>query len=123
VKKATVYCHENTYNVYELHRKTIEQTDKGITIIEQLSGFADNLFAAWKDRNPVCKGQINNWHPDYIGKDLDVIFQPFFKYEDAQLAIAKDCGFLDWQEVEVEEFGQVPFNLAFTAIHQKPGNT
>lgn len=109
--KGKVYTHKNTQQVYNLHRVAIEGVTKTTTVKEQLISFADNLFAAWQARNPVCKAPINNWHPDYIGKSLDVIFQAPFKLADARLSIAKDCGFLDWEEVE--KLGNVRFNLSF----------
>ncbi len=109
--QAKVYIHENTENVYDLHRNTIESITENTTVKEQVSAFADTLFAAWKARNPVCKAQINNWHPDYISQSLDIIFQATFKLADARLSIAKDCGFLSWEEVE--KIGNVPFNLSF----------
>ena len=86
-----------------------ELTDHDVD--HQLTGFADNLFAAWKARNPVCKAQINNWHPDFIGKGIDLIFKANFTLADARLSIAKDCGFDNWEAVE--EQGKTRFNLAF----------
>jgi len=109
--KSKIYTHENTQQVYNLHRVAIEELTKTTTVKEQLTAFANNLFAAWQARNPVCKAQINNWHPDYIGKSLDIIFQAPFQLADARLSIAKDCGFLDWMEVEKK--GPVRFNLSF----------
>lgn len=108
---ARVYIHPNAQAIYDLHQTAIEYITKSSTVKAQLSTFADTLFAAWKARNPVCKSQINNWHPDYISKSLDVIFQASFTLKDARLSIAKDCGFLNWEEVE--ELGNIPFNLAF----------
>ena len=106
-----IYIHENTQKVYNLHKTAIEQIDRNTTILAQLTAFADNLFAAWTTRNPVCKGQINNWHPDYIGKDLDFIFNANFTLADARLSIAKDCGFDNWEMVE--QYGNITFNLTF----------
>lgn len=106
-----IYIHKNTQQVYDLHKTTIEQTNENTTILAQLTDFADNLFAAWKARTPVCKGQINNWHPDFIGKDIDVIFKANFTLADARLSIAKDCGFTDWEAVE--KLGETRFNMAF----------
>ena len=106
-----IYVHENTQKVYHLHKIAIEQTNKNTTILTQLTAFAANLFAAWKTRNPVCKGQINNWHPDFISKDLDFIFKANFTLADARLSIAKDCGFDNWTAVENLE--NKCFNLAF----------
>ena len=109
--KSNIYIHENTQKVYHLHQTAIEQTNKNTTILTQLTAFADSLFAAWKARNPVCKAQINNWHPDFIGKDLAFIFKANFTLADARLSIAKDCGFNDWPAVE--KLGNQCFNLAF----------
>ena len=106
-----VYTHKNTQQVYDLHKSGIESLTNTTTVKAQLITFADTLFAAWKARNPVCKAQINNWHPAYIGKSVDLIFQAPLTLEDIRLSIAKDCGFLDW--TEVEKIGNVPFNLAF----------
>ncbi len=109
--KSKVYIHENTQRVYNLHQVAIEGLTKTTTVKEQLIAFADNLYAAWQARNPVCKAQINNWHPAYIGKSLEIIFNAPLKLADIRLSIAKDCGFLDWEEVE--KMGNVQFNLSF----------
>ena len=106
-----IYIHQNTQKVYNLHKTAIEQINENTTVLTQLTDFADNLFTAWQARNPVCKGQINNWHPDYIGKKLDVIFKAKFTLADARLSIAKDCGFDDWGVVK--KLGNVHFNLDF----------
>lgn len=109
--QAKVYIHENTQNVYNLHQHVIEGITENTTVKQQVAAFADTLFAAWKARNPVCKAQINNWHPDYIGQSLEVIFQAPLTITDARLSMAKDCGFLNWEEVE--KIGNVRFNLSF----------
>ncbi len=109
--KPKIYIHENTEKVYNLHKKAIEEIDKNTTILTQLTAFADNLFAAWIAKNPVCKGQINNWHPDFIGKDVDFIFKANFTLADARLSIAKDCGYANWEAVARQ--GETTFNIAF----------
>jgi len=106
-----IYIHENTHKVYNLHKKAIEQVKPTTTILEQLTAFSNTLLEAWKNRNPVCKGQINNWHPDFIGQSLDLIFKAEFTLVDARLSIAKDCGFANWEAVEKQ--GNIPFNLVF----------
>ena len=63
------------------------------------------------DRSKPCKGQINNWHPDFISKELDFIFNANFTLADARLSIAKDCGFDNWEMVVQQ--GNITFNLAF----------
>ncbi len=109
--KSKIYIHENTQKIYNLHKTTIEQINESTTILAQLTDFANNLFAAFQARNPVCKGQINNWHPDFIGKDLSVIFKANFTLADARLSIAKDCGFANW--AMVVKHSNTTFNLAF----------
>ena len=109
--KAEIYIHERVKKLYELHRQAIENINEDTKVIDQLAAFADTIFTAWKMRDPICKGQINNWHPTFIGKSLDVIFASPFTLEDARLSIAKDCGFKDW--ADAKHRGDVPFNLAF----------
>ena len=109
--KSKIYIHENTQKVYALHKTAIEQINETTTVLDQLTAFSTTLFEAWKSRNPICKGQINNWHPAFIGQSLDVIFKADFRLVDARLSIAKDCGFVNWEAVEIE--GNIPFNLAF----------
>lgn len=108
---AKIYIHPNVQKVYDLHKTAIEQIDKNTTVLKQLTAFADNIFAAWTTRSPICKGQINNWHPDFISKDLDFIFNTNFTLADARLSIAKDCGFDNWEMVI--QHGNITFNLVF----------
>ena len=105
------YIHESTQKIYNLHKTAIEQINEKTTVLAQLTAFANILFEAWTTRNPVCKGQINNWHPSFISQSLDVIFKAGFRLADARLSIAKDCGFYNWEAVEKQ--GNIPFNLAF----------
>lgn len=109
--KPKVYQHENSRKVYQLHQKAIEQTNENTTVLTQLSAFADNLFTAWQAKDPVCKSQINNWHPDFIGLPLADILKAHFTIEDAQLSIAKDCGFDNWDIVKSQ--AATTFNLTF----------
>lgn len=109
--KAEIYIHERVKKLYQIHQKAIESINENTRVIEQLAAFAATIFTAWKTRNPICEGQINNWHPTFVGKSIDVIFASPFTLEDARLAIAKDCGFKDW--ADAEQRGNVPFNLAF----------
>lgn len=111
MEKSNIYIHENVAKLYALHQIAIEGRTTTTTLLDQLSAFANTLFTAWKNRNPVCKGQINNWHPKFLGKPLEVIFSGPFTLADARLSIAKDCGFQDW--ITVETHGNTTFNLAF----------
>lgn len=63
------------------------------------------------DRNFACINQINNWHPNYIGKDSTFIFNAYFELSDARLSIARDCGFVNW--AAVEKLGNQCFNIPF----------
>lgn len=109
--QAKVYIHDQVKKVYQLHQQSIENMDADTTIQEQIIRFSNNLMSAWQTKNPACIAQINNWHPDYIGKDATFIFAADFQLSDAQLAIAKDCGFQNMEQVN--QHPSITFHLAF----------
>lgn len=106
-----IYIHEQVKKVYQLHQQAIESSSEDVTILDQILSFGDNLYHAWLDKNPVCIPQINNWHPKYVGKDADYIFNADFDLSDARLSIAKDCGFQSMEEVD--KLFDTTFNLVF----------
>lgn len=106
-----IYQHERVKKLYQLHKKAIESIDENTTVKTQLIAFANTIYTAWKTRNPICEGQINNWHPSFVGQPIDVIFNSPFTLADARLSIAKDCGFKNWEAVEAQD--PIYFNLVF----------
>jgi len=109
--KSSVYIHEQVKKVYQLHQRAIENISGGVTVLDQILSFGNNLYDAWLVKDVVCIPQINNWHPEYIGKDAAYIFNASFELSDARLSIAKDCGYEDMRQVD--ELYDTTFNLAF----------
>ena len=110
MEKPKVYISERVQRLYALHQQAI-QIKEDTTVKDQLTAFADTIFTAWKTRDPICEGQINNWHPKFKGKSAEAIFNMPFTLADARLSIAKDCGFKDWATMETQD--PIKFNLAF----------
>lgn len=68
------------------------------TTTDLIAAHAKILHAAHAERNPATVQQINNWHPELIGKPADEVFAYDFKLDDARWALSRECGYQDWDE-------------------------
>ena len=69
------------------------------TVKAQLVLFADALHQAYEAGNEAACIEIKNHHPDFLGKSNDLIMNTGLSLEDFQLIIAKEYGFVDWNDV------------------------
>ena len=69
------------------------QYDSTTTIKEFFTLLSNRLWEAYELNNPVICNQINNYHPNYIGKSWDQIRKEGFSKKDAEDTIAYEHSF------------------------------
>ena len=94
-----IYISKESADVKRLHQEILDNPYLFSTVTEQLVLLAENLFKAHAQERPEVRVEFSNGHPDLIGKDLEDILSYSVKLEDAQCAIARTYGFVDWDEV------------------------
>lgn len=98
-----VYVHEHIQHVLSLHQEIFKVYDDFIKIDELLNAFSENLFRAYSIADPETVVEISNHHPDYLGQKADKILHQPFSLEDAQLTIAKEYGYTNWDDVPSQD--------------------
>lgn len=86
-----------------MHQSIIDSRLAYPSIYEELSAYANNLYDQFRLGNSVATIEISNYHPDFIGKDVDYILSSEVELEDILLVIARQYGFKNWTEVESQK--------------------
>ena len=74
------------------------------SIRDHLSLLAERLFEGYINKDLAVIPEINNYHPDWLGKGADEIFAAQLQLSDLQFCIASEYGFRTW--AAVMEIGQ-----------------
>lgn len=61
------------------------------------------LQRAHQNKEPSCAIQLNNWHPDLIGKSVAEVLSADLKIEDALLALSRELGYENWEAAQAHE--------------------
>lgn len=80
------------------------------TTTDLIAAHAEILHVAHGARNDAAVQQINNWHPELIGKPADVVFEYDFKLDDARWALSRECGYQNWDDALAKA---KPIDVAF----------
>ncbi|MDW3196885.1 MAG: hypothetical protein R8G66_31200 [Cytophagales bacterium] len=87
------------------------------SVNNHLSLLAERLFEGYNDSNLVVIREINNYHPDWLGKGADQILGAQLQLSDIQLCIASEYGFKTWQAVmDVDQPYDEYFETALNAL-------
>ena len=106
-----VYAHENVREIEKLQREIIDQANETTMVRQQLEMLADNLYEEFRKHNDLVYVLISNWHPDFVGKDIESVMDSDFSKAAAKLTISREHGFADWKTVE--DLRETTFNLEF----------
>lgn len=88
-----------------------------LSVAQHLNLMADRLFVGYQQKDEVAARETNNYHPDWLGKAPELIFQAYLKLEDMRQTIASQYGFLNWQAVEQQDNTyDRPFEQALDAL-------
>ena len=95
-----VYVAPEVAAVKALHQHTIDNRPKFVFVKDFLAQLAQNLAVGYQRQEPAAITELNNYHPDYLGKPESEIRQQALDMADFQLVIAKEYGYQDWTQVE-----------------------
>lgn len=86
-------------------------------VFGHLDMLAQKLLEGYQSKHPVVAGEINNYHPDWLGKAPDLIFQAGLSLADIQQTIASQYGFSNWESVEQKDQPySAPFEESLKAL-------
>jgi len=94
-----VYAHEAVLAAERLVRDLSRGTHQ-VTVREWLGRQAQRVLEAHRKGDTACGIHISNWHPDHIGRPVEEIMAAAISVDDVRLALAREYGFQDWEEVE-----------------------
>lgn len=97
--------------VRSLYGPEEHQLDRDKPISDRLARQADILFIAHQAGNTASTFQIASWHPNLVGKSPAEILQGEFLERDARMTIAREYGYVDWNEVAA--LGKAMLDLEF----------
>ena len=87
------------------------------SVEEHLSMLAQRLFQGYQNQEPVVAQEINNYHPDWLGKSPALIFDATLQLTDMQQTIASEYGFRSWDAVTAQDQSyDADFECALDAI-------
>ncbi len=81
------------------------------TIADHLSALSERLFEGVQQNNAVVFSEINNYNPNYLGVDVDILQAKNLGIADCQLTIACEHGYADWAHLEAG--AQTAYNSQF----------
>ncbi|MEO9871722.1 hypothetical protein [Ekhidna sp.] len=95
-----VYECDQVKQVRKLHQPILSEYSTFKRVKDLLEAFADNLFQSFNKNDKAVAIEISNHHPLFIGNDHEEIMKQAFTFKDAQLTIALEYGFDDWEKIE-----------------------
>lgn len=88
-----------------------------LTIADHMLLLAKRLMEGYEAEHPVAAVEINNYHPEWLGKSARQIFSASLAEADIQQAIASQYGFTSWGTVEKATMTyDLPFEQALHAL-------
>lgn len=113
---ADIYKQDNIAASQEFYGELITNYAQ-LPVAQHLSSLADKLYEGYQQKNPVVARETNNYHPDWLGKAPEDIFQAGLNLEDLRQTIASQYGFQDWATVEQQRKPYYsPFEQALDAL-------
>lgn len=93
-----VFIHKTIEEIQQFYGELLQDYWKW-SVSEHLELLAKRLEQGYQEKRPHVAQEINNYHPDWLGKDHEVIFRANLTLADMQQTIASEYGFRNWQEV------------------------
>ncbi|WP_378176899.1 hypothetical protein [Aquimarina sp. SS2-1] len=76
------------------------QTDQYPLIKDHLSKFTERMLIGIKENHDFIFQEINNYHPNYLGRAIDELKALNLTMEDCKTTIASEYGFKSWDVIE-----------------------
>ena len=95
-----VYVSDQVKEVERLHRDLFTDSFRQLSIRDQLDRQAHRIVEAHKSGDRAVVTHITCWHPKLVCHSADEIMNSSFTLDDARQTIARECGFVNWSDVE-----------------------
>ena len=80
-------------------------------IFQHLEAIVHKFWEGIHSKNPGVFVQINNYHPEYLGKSIDEMMEKDWTMDTCYETIASEYGFNNWNEVK--DLGHLEYDLNF----------
>ena len=94
-----VYIAPQVQSLRALHHAVVDGDYYRSSIYDVLAVQAETILSAHADGNSCVSFHLGCWCPDFIGQPAEKIMAVNLDIHQAQLTIAKEHGFTDWDEV------------------------
>ncbi len=113
---AEIYKHEHVAASQEFYGDLLSNYTQW-SVGQHLALLAEKLYEGYQQAHEVASREINNYHPNWLGKAAETIFKAEMNLEDMRQAIASQYGFQNWGVVEQKETSYfLPFEEALNAL-------
>ncbi|MHA7058152.1 hypothetical protein ACWGOQ_0013100 [Aquimarina sp. M1] len=76
------------------------QTDQYPSIKDHLYKLANRMLQGLEENHSFIFEEINNYHPDYLGRAVEELKTLHLTIEDCKITIANEYGFKNWETIE-----------------------
>jgi len=102
LNRPEVFVSGDVRSVRALHAGALDDLSRTTEMLEMLDRLAASLQDGHRAAHPGASVVIKNWFPPLVGAADHDINTSAFSRQDAQLAVAREHGFSDWHEIEVQ---------------------
>lgn len=95
-----IYQHPIIQTIEVFYGELLYRLDRFPGVYQHLYALAGKLWEGIQQGNTDLFTEINNYHPQYLGKSAAEIRRLGLSLEDCRTTIANEYGFADWLEVE-----------------------
>ncbi len=111
-----IYKHEHVISSQQCYGALLDNY-MNWPVSKHLDLLAQKLLEAYERKSHIAAIEINNYHPDWLGKEPNLIFQANLSLDDIRQAIASQYGFRHWRDLElVDRPYSIPFEMAIKAL-------
>jgi hypothetical protein len=83
----------------KFYGELLEQIEEFGSIAEHLSALSTRMWEGVKQGNKWVFAEISNYHPQHLGKQIDVLKNIELTEEDCKFTVAREYGYRRWSEV------------------------
>ncbi len=98
-------------NPFEQFYTEVLDVEKYPVVKNHLSVLAQKMLEGIEAGEKILFTEINNYHPNYLGKSIVFLSEINWTLEDCQTTIACEYGFASWQSVE--DLGDLEYDINF----------
>ncbi|MBW1297582.1 hypothetical protein [Aquimarina litoralis] len=99
-------------DIQSFYGPLLNQFDQYPLIRIHLSQIADRMFEGVSQKKDIVFKEINNYHPEHLGRPVEELKKINFTIEDCRTAIAHEYGFKNWDTIKLS-------NLEYDSTFEK----